>query len=60
MWYLDKNFYIYTLPSGCCTVRELMGYKKDDIWTYAIVQYKDGNRSLVVEWSEGIVKPRPE
>ena len=56
MWYFNKENYLFTLPSGCCTIRELMGYKdQHNIWTYAIVQYKDGQQSLVVEFKEGEV-----
>lgn len=58
MWYFNKKFYLYTLPSGCCTTRELMGFVQDQVWTYAIVQYKDGQQSLVVEFKEGSIIPQ--
>jgi hypothetical protein len=57
MWFFNKQFYLFTLPSGCCTVRELMGYQDSTgIWHYAIVQYSNGVQSLVVEFSQGNIK----
>lgn len=58
MWYFNKKHYLYTLPSGCCTVRELMGIKQDGKWRYALVQYVDGKYSLICEFEEGSIIPQ--
>lgn len=54
-WYYQKTHYLKTLPSGCCTVRELMGRFHEGEWEYAIIQYKDGRKSLVSHVRAGVV-----